>query len=301
MPEIEKEPLTEEEERERSEHERMEELKKQAEQIAIDLALKKARFRQMIDDIRLEKEIIALEKKWDRARMKYERSLKEVRRMEEEKPSSEAQKTKLSEIDRELDKLDKQNRQIEAERETSAEAAVNEKDVPEKEVPEKDAPEKDRQKEKKKTSILEPVQKRIGEILARKKPSDEKNLANMKDELKAAMADLIAKRVAFIDPNDPRENFIRGDKKNEEHYREAYDKLMSGGNRAFDRTIDEMSSYEDMKRIGTLALTNKAGGLMLYMGDQMKKDDIQMEARADKNKEKVLTVDKEMVLKPQDQ
>ena len=170
MPEAEKEPLTAEEERKLSERERMEELKKQAEQISIDLALKKARFRQFISDIRLEKEILALEKKWDRARMKYERSLKEVRRMEEEKTSSEAQKRRLSEIDRELDKLDKLSKQTEAEMETSAEAAGIEKDTQEKQEPqnETERPGRDAENEKKKTSILEPAQKLIREILVRK-------------------------------------------------------------------------------------------------------------------------------------
>ena len=52
----------EESERERSERERKELLKKEAEDIAINIALKRARFRQYLSERQLEKEIISLEK-----------------------------------------------------------------------------------------------------------------------------------------------------------------------------------------------------------------------------------------------
>lgn len=265
MPETEKYYLGNEEddERERSERERKELLKKQSEDMAIDLTLKRARFRQYLSDRRLEKEIISLEKKWEHMRQKYERSLKEIRRFEEEKSKNDhsaEQKKRLADIDKELAK---ENERFKAEgwlstQEKDLSGNGNfEKDTVEKDTAEKDAPGKEK-------GLLDDVQERIRGIVGREKPENDKSFSEMKDELKSAMAELIAKRVAFIDPNDPRENFIRGDRKNEEHYRQAYNKLMSGENRAFNRTIDDMGSFEDLKRIGAMALTNKAGGLMLY-------------------------------------
>lgn len=141
------------------------------------------------------------------------------------------------------------------------------------------------------------VQKRIKSILGREKPSDKAEFGKMKDEMKAAFAELIAKRAAFIDPNSARENMIRGDKRNEEHYEEAYNKLMSGENKAFNRTVENMCSYEAMQKIGSLALTKNAGGLMLYMGDRMKKEDITAETKLDRTKEKILQAENEMFLK----
>ena len=314
-------------EREYSERERKELLKKEAEELAAEIALKRARFRQFISDRILEKEIITLEKKWEHMRQKYERSLREIRRLEEEKAEkdhSAEQKKRLVDIDRELRELEEKNEKLKAggwlndpEKDASGNGA-SEKDPAEKDPAEKDAAEKaaaekaaaekdDAGKDaagndapKKEKGFLDDVQERIKGIIGRKKPENEKSFAEMKNELKSAMADLIAKRVAFIDPNDPRENFIRGDRKNEEHYRLAYNKLMSGENKAFNRTIDDMGTYEDLKRIGSLSLTNKAGELMLYLGDRMKDEDIHIEARADRTKEKVLNADKELVLKPQD-
>ena len=260
-------------------------------------------------------------------RQKYERSLKEIRRFEEEKAKNDhsaEQKKRLADIDKELEELARENERFKAEgwlstpekdlsdngnsEKDAVEKDAAEKDAAEKDAAEKDAVEKDaagkdaaeKDAPEKKKGVLNDVQERIKSIIGREKPENEKSFSEMKDELKSAMADLIAKRVAFIDPNDPRENIIRGDRKNEEHYRQAYNKLMSGENRAFNRTIDDMGSFEELKRIGTLALTNKAGGLMLYLGDRMKEEDIHIEARADRTKEKVLNADKELVLKPQD-
>ena len=257
MPATEKYDLGAEEkdERERSERERKELLKKEAEDIAINIALKRARFRQYLSDRQLEKEIIALEKKWEHMRQKYERSLKEIRRFEEEKAKNDhsaEQKKRLADIDKELEELARENERFKAEgwlstpEKNSSGHGRSEKDAAEKDTAEKDAAEKDaagKDAPEKKKGLLDDVQERIRGIIGREKSENDRNFSEMKDELKSAMADLVAKRVAFIDPNDPRENFIRGDKKNEEHYRQAYNKLMSGENKAFNRTIDDMGSF----------------------------------------------------------
>ena len=142
----------EENERERSERERKELLKKEAENIAIDLTLKRVRFRQYHSDRQLEKEIISLEKKWEHMRQKYERSLKEIRRFEEEKAKNDhsaEQKKRLADIDKELQELAEENERFKAEGWLS---------TPEKDTAEKEAQEK---------GLFDDVQERIKGIIGR--------------------------------------------------------------------------------------------------------------------------------------
>ena len=113
----------------------------------------------------------------------------------------------------EKEAAEKEAAEKEAAEKEAAEKEAAEKEAAEKEAAEKEAAEKDKPGKKKEKGILEKAQEGIKAILIRRKPEDEKCLADMKDELKSAMADLIAKRVAYIDPNDPRDNIIRGDKK----------------------------------------------------------------------------------------